>query len=219
MTKLNTEDGAFDLVCTKDWLYYRINLTRHRNQPYAYFKNDLTQNLEVTAQEFNRAKYRGDLEPFEDAEEVVYLPNGDTLRCFYWDSIVRLFSPAGVLLRELPASIEAISSIYSIALDATGHLWTALPSFHQVAQYELSSGTKLYDLGGSWDPGELNHPEDISIYDDYAFISDMGHDRLVLLDTRTKQFSTYRTFTQSVWQYRQFKEHELVRLQDGIYLL
>ena len=219
MRKLPTEPGAFDLVCTSDWLYYRVQLTRLRDVPYAYFKNDTVQNVAVTEQEFNRAKYRGAVGPYEDREEVVYLPDGNTLRCYYQDSVVRLFGPDGSLLRALPDSIEAVCGLYSIALDADGHLWTADPCYHHVAQYDVATGRQLFSLGGSWDPGEFNHPEDIGIYDGHAFISDMGHERVVVLDTRTKRIGTYRTFEQPVWQYRRFQQHELVRLDDGIYIL
>ncbi len=219
MVKIEAETGAYDLVFTDDWMYYRISLTRLKDKPYGYFKNDLTQNIEVTEQEFNLAKYRAPITPRENGEEVIFMPDGNTLRCYFQDSIVRIFSPTGALLRELPSSIEAVTGIYSIALDADGHLWTALPSYHQVAQYEITSGTRLYELGGSWDPGEFNHPEDISIYDGYAFISDMGNYRIVLLDTNKKSFGTYRTFEQPVWQYRRFKDKEIVRLSDGIYTL
>ena len=47
----------------------------------------------------------------------------------------------------------------------------------------------------------------------------MGRQRVVCLHTRTHQFSTYRTFEQPVWQYRRFQQRELVRLDDGVYLL
>lgn len=218
MTKLSTEEGAFDLVCTDDWLYYRIHCTRHLSQPYAYFKHDLVQNLEVTSQEFNRIKYRGAMPPFQDGEEVVFLPDGQSLRS-YLGAVPHLFSARGEWVRALPDSVVAGDSIYSIALDGRGYLWTAEPTFHYVGQYDLTTGNRLFSLGGSFDAGEINHPEDISIYDNDAFISDMGNERLVLLDTCTKRFNTYRTFTQPVWQYRRFKQQELVHLQDGFYLL
>lgn len=221
MTKLPTEAGAFDLVCTPDWLYYRVPRTRLRHVPSAYFKNDTVQNVAVTEQEFNRAKYRGAAGPYEDGEEVVYLPEGNTLRCFYQDSVVRLFGADGTLLRALPYAIAPVCSLYSIALDAEGHLWTADPCYHQVAQYEVATGRQLLALSGSeeWEPGEFNHPEDIGIYGEHAFIRDMGHQRVVVLNTRTKRFGTYRTFDQPVWQYRRFQQHEVVRLDDGIYVL
>ena len=168
------------MVCTPDWLYYRIQLTRLHHVLHAYFKNDTVQNVAVTEQEFNRAKYRGAAGPYEGGEEVVYLPDGNTLRCFYQDAIVRLFGSDGILLRALPDSIEAVCGLYSIALDADGHLWTADSCYHHVAQYDMATGRKLFALGGNWDPGEFNHPEDIGIYDEHAFISDMGNYRLVL---------------------------------------
>ena len=169
MTKLPTATGAFDLVCTPDWLYYRVQLTRLRQVPYAYYKNDTVQNVAITEQEFNQAKYRGAVAPHDDGEEVVYLPDCNTLRCFYQESVVRLFGPDGTLLRTLPYSISAACGLYSIALDTDGHLWTADPCYHHVAQYDVATGRQLFALGGNWDPGEFNHPEDIAIYDGHAW--------------------------------------------------
>lgn len=109
--------------------------------------------------------------------------------------------------------------IYSIALDVDGQLWTAEPAFHHVAQYELASAQKLFELGGSWDPGEFSYPEEVVCYEQDLFISDMGHQRLMQLNTRTKALRTYRTFAQSVWEYRRVQGLEVVRLQDGLYIL
>lgn len=219
MTKLKPEANGYDLFCRAAWFYYRVNISRDGGRNYGPFKNDLTDNLAITAQEFNTAKYGPGIAPFEDGEEVVPLPDGSTLRCFFQDSTVRVFNPEGALMHALPDAVSAGCTIYGIALDADGCLWTAEPSFHYVGQYDLATGQLLFALGGSWDPTELNHPEDIAIYGEHAFISDRGNQRLVLLNTRTKRFGTYRTFEQPTWQYRQLNGHELVRLRDGIYLL
>jgi hypothetical protein len=119
----------------------------------------------------------------------------------------------------LTSPIEAILGIESIALDAQGHLWTAEPAFHQVVQYELDSAHKLYELGGSWEPDELNYPKEVICYERDVFISDMGTRRLMQLDTRTKALHTYRTFAQSIWEYRRIGNQEVVRLPDGLYVL
>jgi hypothetical protein len=220
MKKLSTQAGAYDLVCTPDWLYYRVQLSGVRLRLYAYFKHDLLHQREVSEQEFNQAKYRGPAGPYQDGEEVIYRPNGNSLRCFFQESVVREFTAAGDLVRVLPETIESFTGIYSIALDGQGHLWTAEPAYHRIAQYDGTTSQLLYAQGGDWEPGELNHPEDLAIYDqESAFLSDMGHQRLMLLNTRTKGVSTYRTFAQPVWQYRRFKQQELVRLHDGIYVL
>lgn len=218
MTKLNTEPGAYDLFCRADWFYYLVNSERRKSREYGYFKNDLTHNIAITEQEFNIARYGADIRPFEPGEEVVLLPDGSSVRCFYQSSVVQLFDRQGAPLRILPG-VTVGCAIYSIALDADGHLWTAEPSFHFVGQYDLATEQPLWQLGGDWDPTEFDHPEDVAAYGEHLFISDMGNQRLVLLNTRTKSFGTYRTFEQPVWQYRRFQNHELVRLSDGIYLL
>ena len=209
MTKLPAEAGAFDLVCAPDGLYYRIQLNQVRTKPYAYFKCDLFLHDEVTEQAFNRAKYRGEAGPYENGEEVVHLPDATTRRCFYHSSVVRLFDADGTLLRALPDTIEAFCGIYSLALDADGHLWAADPYYHHGAQYEVATGRQLFSRGGSWDPGEFDHSEDFGIYGEHAFISDMGNQRLVRLNTRTKRYDTYRAFEQP-------QPHQRLGLLHGI---
>ncbi|MDQ2793948.1 MAG: hypothetical protein M3Y12_08070 [Bacteroidota bacterium] len=218
MTKLLTEPGAYDLFCRADWFYYLVNPGKSKSREYGYFKNDLTHNIAITEQEFNAAKYGADILPFESGEEVVLLLDGGSVRCFYQGSVVRIFDRQGALVRTL-SDVNVNCAIYSIALDADGCLWTADPCFHFVGQYDLATGQLLWALGGDWDPTELDHPEDVVVYGEHLFISDMGNQRLVLLNTRTKSFGPYRTFEQTVWQYRRFQGHELVRLNDGIYLL
>jgi hypothetical protein len=219
MRKLLAEARAYDLVVADECLFYRVNRTGHAGQADAYFQHDLTRSREVSEQEYNGAKYRGPLVPYQPGEAVTFLPTGDSLRCSLSDSIVRHFNPLGQLVRELPTSIEATMGIESITLDAQGHLWTADPAFHHLAQYELVSAQKRYEIGGSWEPGELSYPEEVICYEQDVFISDMGHQRLVQLNTRTKALRTYRVFAQSVWEYRRIRNQEVVRLQDGLYVL
>lgn len=219
MQELLADARVYGLVVADDTLFYRVAQTRFPGQADAYFQHDFLRSHEVSEHVYNRAKYRGALAPSHDGEAITFLPNGDSLRCFWSDSIVRHFDSLGQLVRELPASIEATMGIESITVDADGQLWTAEPAFHHVAQYDLASARKLYAVGGSWEPGELSYPEEVICYEQHLFISDMGHQRLAQLNPRTKRLHTYRTFTQRVWEYRRVKNHEVVRLQDGLYIL
>jgi hypothetical protein len=219
MRKLAIDVRAYGLVVADDLLFYRVYRTSFPGPDDTYFHYDFTRTCEITVQQYNQAKYQAPLVPYQDNEAVAFLPTGATLRCSPQDSVVRCFSPTGQLLRELPTSIEAAMEIDSITVDAEHHLWTAVPGFHQVAQYELASAQKLYEVGGSWEPGEFNHPESVICYEQAVFISDMGHRRLVQLNTRTKALHTYHTFTQAVWEYRRVRGHEVVHLQDGLYVL
>ena len=51
------------------------------------------------------------------------------------------------------------------------------------------------------------------------FVSDLGHHRVAVVDTRTRACGTYRTFDQPVWEYRRCRGREVVRLRDGLFLL
>ncbi|MGI4863357.1 MAG: hypothetical protein ACRYFZ_05490 [Janthinobacterium lividum] len=219
MRKLVADARAYDLVVADDCLFYCVNQTSLGGERLAYFQHDLTRSRPVTEQDYNRVKYRAQLVPYQRGEAIAFLPNGDSLRCSFQDSVVRRFSPTGQLLRELPTSIEAVMGIYSITVDEQENVWTAVPCFHQVAQYDLALAQKRYELGGNWEPEELNHPEEVICYEQEVFISDMGHQRLLQVNTRTKALSTYRMFSQSVWEYRRVRDQEVVRLQDGLYIL
>jgi hypothetical protein len=219
MQELVTAAQPYSLVVAEEYLFYRVNRTGHAGQNDAYYRHDLTWVQEVTEQDYYQAKYGAALAPYERGEMVALLPAGGSLRCSLPDSVVRHFSPSGQLLREFPTSIEATMCIGSITLDAQGHLWTTEPAFHHVAQYELATAQKIYELGGSWEPGELRYPEEAICYGPDVFISDMGNERLLQLNTHTKALSTYRTFTQPVYEYRRLRGQEVVRLQDGLYIL
>lgn len=219
MQKLVTAAHPYSLVVAEEYLFYRVCRTSHPGENDAYYRHDLTRAQEVTAQDYYRAKYGAALAPYESGEMVALLPDSGSLRSSLPDSVVRHFSSSGQLLREFPTSIESTMCIESLTLDEQGHLWTTEPAFHHVAQYELAGAQKMYELGGSWEPGELSYPQEVICYGPDVFISDMGNKRLLQLNTRTKALSTYRTFTQFVWEYRRLRGQEVVRLQDGLYVL
>lgn len=221
MTKLATESGAYDVVSTSEGLFYRTLRPGPAGSVAAYFHHNLVEQASISAAAYNAAKYRGFVGPYQDGEAVAFLPSGHSLRCHFHENVVREFTTAGAIVRVLPASVDPGMGLYALAIDGDEHLWVADPAMHRVACY-AQDGRPLGAVGGSEElvPGEFDHPEDVVVYDDaYLFVSDMGHRRVAVVDTRTLACGTYRTFDQSVWEYRRCLGREVVRLNDGLYLL
>ena len=212
MKKLDIDIKAHDLIPSKDWLYYRIGLKR-------FFKTDLIKSLEVKEAEYNEIKYGSSVLPSHDGESVVILDNGNTLRCDYQLTLVREFDHNGKLIRELPSEMTMMT-IYSIAVDLDGFIWTAEPTVNRLAQFDFNTGEMIYKIGGEFNNNdEFECPEDIISIDKYLYVSDMGKRRIAKLDTVTKKIETYKQFDSPTWEYRIFKESEIVRLENGIYRL
>ena len=221
LTKLAAEPDAYDLVSISEGLFYRTLRPGPAGSVAAYFHHTLVKQVEVSAAVYNAAKYRGLGGPYQDGESVAFLPSGNTLRCHYHDNVVREFRPVGSVVRALPASVDPGMGFYALTVDGDGHLWVADPAMHRVACYAVD-GRTLGNVGSSeeLEPNEFDHPEDVVVYDDsYLFVSDLGHQRVAVVDTRTRTCGTYRTFDQPVWEYRRCLSREVVRLNEGLYLL
>lgn len=221
MTQLAAEPDAYDLVSTSEGLFYQTRRPGPAGSATAYFHHNLVEQVEISAAAYNAAKYRGPGGPYQDGESVAFLPAGNSLRCHFHEDVVREFSPDGSVIRALPASVDPGMGLYALTVDGQGHLWVAAPAVHRVACYTLD-GRAVGHVGGSDEmvPGEFDQPEDVVVYDEaYLFVSDMGHQRVAVVDTRTMACGTYRTFDQPVWEYRRCLNREVVRLHDGLYLL
>ena len=221
MTQLAAEPDAYDLVSTSEGLFYRTLRSGPAGSVAAYFHHNLVEQVEISAAAYHAAKYRGPGGPYQDGESVAFLPSGHSLRCHFHDNVVREFTADGAVVRVLPASVNPGMGLYALTVDGDAHLWVADPAMHRVACYAVD-GRSLGAVGGSEDlePGEFDHPEDVVVYDSaYLFVSDMGHHRVAVVDTRTRACGTYRTFDQPMWEYRRCLGREVVRLHDGLYLL
>ena len=118
-------------------------------------------------------------------------------------------------MRTAPCCVPCLTQLRRFAAfraspsTPTGTCGRPAPCYHHGAQYEVATGRQLFARGGSWDPGEFDHSEDFGIYGEHAFITDMGHQRLVRLNTRTKRYDTYRAFEQP-------QPHQRLGLRHGI---
>jgi hypothetical protein len=212
MRKLPINKDLWDLEIFEDNLFYKVG----QNSFYSF---NWLEEHEITEQEYIRVKYLRDFKLKDSDDSIGHLTNGNTIRCFYQDSIIREYDQNNEVIRTFSEE-TAMMTIYHLDTDERDNIWFVEPTVHRVAQLDYSTGKLLFELGGTWEEdGELNHPEDIKIYGDHAFVSDMGNQRIVTVNLRTKELLTYRQFDKPTWQYRRTINKEIVRLQDGLYEL
>lgn len=212
MKKLPVNEALWDLNLSDGTPCYRVDWN-------SYYQFDGFKEQKVSQSKFNDAKYGRNINPFQGGESLAKLSNGNTIHCFYQDSKIREFTPGGSIVKTFSKKLSMIV-IYDLEVDINDNIWFVEPTVHRVVQVEYSIGKIMFEFGGTWEEdGELNHPEDIVIYGEHAFISDMGNQRIVVLDTNTKSIGTFRQFDQPTWQYKRNGETELVSLQDGLYQL
>jgi len=216
MEKVDIPAEAFNLVSSQEWLYFKTG-------SHFYFKTNFEDTLEVKRVEYIKAKYGVDTFFDDNGVSGAILTNGNTLRCFYQSSIVEEYAKDGTLIRELPSHIS-LMTIDALAVDQAHNLWIAESSIHRIAQFDLQTGALKFQIVETLDDesggqNEFNYPEDIVIYGNDLYISDMGNKRIARLHIESKAVETYRTFESSIWEYRRHQGEEIVRLEDGIYKL
>ena len=212
MRKLPVNNDVWDLEIYENNLFYKVGQK-------SFYSYNWVEEYEISERDYIRAKYLRDFKLKNSDDSIGHLTNRNTIRCFYQDSIIREYDQNNEVIRTFPEE-TAMMTIYHLDTDERDNIWFVEPTVHRVAQLEYPTGKLLFELGGTWEEnGELNHPEDIKIYGDHAFIGDMGNKRIATINLRTKQLQTYRQFDKPTWQYRRTNNKEIVRLQDGLYEL
>lgn len=222
-TKLIDIKG-WDIIVKKEFFYFqRIN--DEYGKDISYHKSDLRNILTISEAEFNEIKYGVNykmilslLDFDADANYSVKITDDLIICTSYLDYFFYLFDKGG-RLKEKRDDI-GFDSIYSFDLDKNGDVWFAIPTANYIGQFSLSRSQEVFHLGEKYVVGKpLTFPEDIKIYDDFAFISDMENHRIIRLNIETKEWTNYLSFDEPTWEYRQYKDKEIVRIQSGIYLV
>jgi hypothetical protein len=214
-------DGAFSVFCTDDLVYFiRRNPENHHDE---FYKTDLHELEKIDLDEYAQTKFGNAWKTIHSAyAECIKLKNGQLITCHFEASIIYLHDQSGKKINELNIGRfdNGFDTIYSIALDKDNALWIAQPTLHYIGRFSLETEKELFSIGGDFEnPETFDHPEEVRIYDDYAYICDMGNRRISRINIYNKELEEYLKFDEPVWEYRQFKEKELVRLQSGLYEL
>jgi len=216
---------AWDIIVKDDFLYFQmpVKLNKNKQAIYRFGKSDLDKSWEISEPEFNVIKYGNNYEKFlplvgSNCDYVVHLPDGSLVCTGFRDYIFYFIDSYGNIKSK--RSDIGFNNIYSFDIEQNGFLWFAIPTANYIGQFSLDLGKEVYHFGTQYDwNGPLNLPEDIKIYDKYAYISNMGANSIIRLNINSKKWSKYLQFNQPTWEYRQCRKKEIIRLQDGVYVL
>jgi hypothetical protein len=216
--KLIHRDG-WDVLIKDDFIYYQIQDKRGENREY--IKTDLVKSLEISEKEFNEIKFGKNYRKYIDLigtnkDCTVIKDDGSIICCGYRDYYFFFIDNNGNITEK--RENIGFDSIYSFDLDTNGNIWYAIPTADYIGQYSLKEEKEIYHLGEKYENGKpLSCPEDIKIYDGFVYISDMNNNQLIKLNIETKEWNVYLKFDENIWEYRQFKGVEIIRLKSGIY--
>jgi len=215
------KEGAWDIQISENNVYYRI--TESKNKQERYFKYNLSSEKEINEEEFLVSKFGIHYEkvlPFldGDTDHCIKKADGSLLTAGYVSSIIKYFDIEGNLTKEIDNIGE--TNIYSFDQDKFGNIWYAEPTFDFVGQYSPKENKNTFTIGNEFTiDGILDYPEDLIIYNNILYISDMGSKQLYKLDIDTKELNVYHRFNEPIWEYRQLNSQEFVRLESGVYQL
>ena len=193
-------------------LYFRLY-----PEPLKYFIYDFKTLISISETKYLSENFATDKYFYNNTENIVVVSE-NTLRYLFPEGIVRLFNRDLEILKEYP--VNDTMEICDFCIDGKGCFWITDAPFHSVSQYSIKTGEMLYKIEGGIEPtGVLNYPESIICFDNYIYISDMGSKRILRLEIDSKELTVYKEFDKPVWEYARVGDKEIVKLQDGLYLL
>ncbi len=212
------KDG-WDIQIANNRLYFREDYTY--NNTDKYYEYDLQTIRKIEKDEFLLAKfgknYKKIIEIFGDEPaSVEKLPDGTVIATEYIDFYIHIFDKDGNLLQKLDTI--GFDSIYGIAFEPPDYLWCAIPTANAIRKYRLSDSKEMFGIGFYGENEVLDLPEDVDIYDNFLYISDLNHNRICKLDLQTYQTETYIQFDEcKPFAYKRIGDVEFIESSDGIY--
>jgi len=215
--KLISKKG-FDFVCKEDYIFF---IERDENHEDKFFKTDLNKLFEISKDEYTTIKFGKTWSTLESVyTECVQLANGEYLTCIFHDSTIIHHDIHGNKIQNYNIGHfdTGFDITYSIDLDKNGNLWIAQPTSHFVGLFSLEAEEELFSIGGDHEnPQVFNHPEQVRVFGNYVFVSDMGNKRICKINVDTKELAEYKIFDEPTWEYGQFKTTQIVKLTSGVY--
>lgn len=202
------ESNTYGLFGSKWAIFYRSWENRYTKSSF------LVKNI-ISREEYLKAKF-GDnyvkiLPLLEDENETcIKLKDWYILCCGFRNFFFQWFDSNGNLVKK--REDIGSDSIYGFDVDDIGNIWYVMPTVNAVVQFSLKENRELYHSH------EFNYPEDIKIYDNIAYISDMGSRRILTFDIKTYKLEEYMQFEEPVWEYLRVENREYVRLDSGLYI-
>ncbi len=188
-----------------------------------FYKTDLSAIYRIELEEYMLAKFGNAWKTIKSPyTNCIKLSDGKFITCHFETSILYLHDQDGKKIKEFNIGQfnNGFDTIYSIALDENKLLWLTQPSSHYIGKFSLETQEELFSIGGDFEIAEtFDHPEEVIIYDGFAYICDMGNNRICRINTDDNELTEYMQFEEPTWEYRQFKGKEIVHLLSGLYVL
>jgi hypothetical protein len=212
----NIHKNGYDLFVRWSYLFFQT-------VEWKYFSFNGLEILQIQTDEFLSSKFGAEylkiLPYLEEGynEKVLLLEWGVILTCGYRDFYFQWFSRDWALIKKK----ENIwfNSIYAIAIDKDNRIFYTIPTASYVWIFSLEEDKEILPYSDYKFLGIFDYPEDIKIYWNEAYISNMGNNKLMTMNIVNLEVTEYLSFFEPVWEYIRLNELEIVRLDSWIYVL
>jgi len=186
-----------------------------------FYKYDFTKIIEIAKEEYIIQKYGKENQYWKQPfDEFVRLRNGDFITTFYQENEMRLHKSNG----QIKKKIEKINSpwgmgIYGMSIDKNENLWIAVPVEHYIGKFKIETEEEIFSIcGKEMEPTIFDHPEYVTIIDDFAYVSDMGNRRIVKINIDNHEMSNYKKVNEPIYYFNQINGKNIYQLKSGIYI-
>jgi DNA-binding beta-propeller fold protein YncE len=148
---------------------------------------------------------------------VDYDAEGNIYVCFFQESLVYKLNKEGNILK-IYEEMGKIDTIYDIAIEGE-MIWCVYPTSHTIKKFALQDGRLLKtisegDIGDEF--GSIfTYPEDITIKDNYLYVSDMGNQRICSVNLITNEVKEYLKLKSNVFGFEKTDDMECIWLGNG----
>lgn len=186
-----------------------------------FYQYDLSNVNEITRLEYLIEKYGEENKYWKQTfGEFVRLSNGHFITTYYQENEMRLHKSNGQVQKKL----EKINSpwgmgIYGMSIDRNENLWIAVPVEHYVGKFNIETEEEIFSIcGKEMEPTTFNHPEHITIINEFAYVSDMGNRRIVKIHTENHDITNYKQVKEPIYYFNQLNGKNIYLLKTGIYI-
>lgn len=138
---------------------------------------------------------------------------------FYQKNDLWIYTREGKLIEEKKDFFEGFTP-YGIALnEETRDVWVATGAGQVVFSKNTETDKVITEIGLAYDDTQspILYPEDIFIYENQVFVSEMGNKRVLKINLNTLEQEVYLSFEERVWSFQKNEFTEIVLLDSGIY--
>lgn len=204
-------------------LYYTVT-DYHGGETYWKYEEGESEEitLDLYFNHYYGEHYKKIMEHFGDRHASRYRDQkGFLYVCYYQNSVIYKFDDHGDYVQKYE-EMGKIDAIYDIAVVGDS-IWCAYPTSHTVKRFSLEDEK----LEASISDGEIGmyrgslfcYPESITMIEDKLYVSDMGNQRICIVDLRTLNTEVYLSLDRPVFRYERIGVQEFILTNQDIYLV